>query len=158
MRKSILTMLLALIIVLGTFGIVSAQGSGDPDGNEKQILWCSAIPGSQMLGRRPDSGCRVPVIAVGASIEQGLMTVYRSAWTNRWTTESDSDLQETIIRAQGFLYLNDQLEDWCNDPNSGQHAACRTYGGEYGKNRQDGYHYFSAPGYVDQNFRTRDSW
>lgn len=162
MRKPISIMLLVLIVVLGAFGTVSAQGPDEPDGDEKQIPWCSEIPDAQeMPGTEPGSACRVPVVLVDMSSDSKLMSGYRSGWTNKWTSESDSDFWEDSIRVTAYLYWKVggdwQFEDSCSDPTSGHHAACRTYGGG-DENKQDGYHYFRKSGLGDQSFRTRDLW
>lgn len=161
MRKSISITLLMLIVVLGTFETVLAQGPDEPNIDGKQVPWCSDIPGAQMLDMKTNSACRVPILAIGPSSDSKLTSLYRRGWTNKWTSESDSDLWEDSIRVSAYLYLNGpagwQFEDSCNDPTSGHHAACRTYGGG-DENKQNGYHYFQTGGYVDQSFRTTDHW
>ncbi len=160
MRKSVLIMLV-LIVVLGAFGTVSAQGPDEPGRDEKRVPLCSDILDAQgMLGKEAGSSCRVPVAPVGMSFNSKLL-VYRSGWTDRWTSESDSDLWEDSIRVSAYLYWyvssSWQFEDSCTDSTSGHHAACRTYGGG-DENRQNGYHYFQKSGYVDQSFQTVDYW
>jgi hypothetical protein len=162
MRKSILITLLVLIVVLGAFGTVSAQGPDEPDGDERQIPRCSDIPDAQEVpGKELDSACRIPVVPVDMPFDSKLLSVYRSGWTNKWTSESDSDLWEDSIRVSAYLYLNGpagwQFEDSCTDSTSGHHAACRTYGGG-DENKQNGYHYFHKSGYEDQSFQTTDHW
>jgi hypothetical protein len=122
-------------------------------------------------GKKPGSACRVPVVQLGVfadpKIESvGVLTLYRSGWTNKWTSESDSDLTEDFIKVEGYLYWwvggGWSLEDDCEDPNTNSsHAACRTYGGGGGSPstlKQDGYHYFHTDGYQDDSFQTQDTW
>jgi hypothetical protein len=105
------------------------------------------------------------ISSADASAELKPLTLYRSGWTHKWTSESDSDLVEDSIKVEGYLYWkNNSEDDWifepppCEDPNTqSYHAACRTFGGG-SINKQNGYHYFRKSGYPDQSFQTQDGW
>ena len=160
MRKSISITLLVLIVVLGAFGIVSAQGPDEPDRDKNQAPWCSDMPDAQVPGKKPGSACRVPIVPASMSfdtISKPPRSLYRSGWTHQFTSESDSDLVEDTIKVEAFLYWGTQLDDQCDDENHwSSHAACRTYG--QSADHQYGYHYFHKTGYPDQDFWTSDYW
>ena len=130
---------------------------------------CIDMPDAQMWGREPGTGCRVRIVPLlnrhdgkqGGILPLGT-GLYRRGWTNKWTSESDSDLLEDRIKVEGYLYWanNGLLLDNCADDNSwASHAACRTYGGTSGSHlRQDGYHYFHTAGFYDDSFQSSDNW
>ncbi len=129
---------------------------------------CIDMLDSQVQGHRPGTACRVLAVPQSADLTTAesepslLLDVYRSGWTDRFTSESDSDLIEDHIKVDGFLYWwvggSWSFEDDCSDPRDfATHAACRTYGSG-SPHAQNGYHYFSKSGYGDQSFQTRDEW
>lgn len=162
MRKFILSMLAVLIVLLGVFSPAFAQGSDEPYGDDKQIPKCSDMVEFQIPGKASGSACRVPVVSVGISADNTILSLYRRGWTHEWTSESHSDLWEDSIRVRAYLYLKTgtgwQLDGNCDDPTYGHHAACSTGPVLHGEFRQDGYHYFQKSGYVPQSFQTRDEW
>ncbi len=137
----------------------------------EEVPQCIAMPNAQIPGEKPGSACQVPIMVTSPSTAAPSnsmvpMALYRRGWTDRWTSESDSDLIEDRIKVEGYLYLWVSgggywaLEDNCEDDNNfSSHAACRTYGGGSGSSlKQDGYHYFHTSGYVDDHFQTQDRW
>jgi hypothetical protein len=153
-----LFVILALLLSL----MPSAAMADGPE-DRGRLSVCSSMPEAQIPGTTPGSACRVPVVAVGKG-PQPLRSLYRSGWTNRNTSESDSDLTENRIKVEAWLYywFSSQWnhEDDCVDQNYwSSHAACSTTGSVVWDDwRQDGYHYFHKTGYVDDNFQTRDEW
>ena len=157
--------LLVLFAAMGAPRVTLAQGPDD----DEQVPMCLDMPDAQIPGKEPGSACRVPIMPAinpaDASAELKPLSLYRSGWTHRWTSESDSDLVEDLIKVEGYLYFKSKWEDdWlfeppaCEDPNEySYHAACRTFGGGP-INKQDGYHYFRKSGYQDDSFSTRDVW
>jgi hypothetical protein len=121
------------------------------------------MKGAQIAGTEPGSACRVPVIALGKR-SQPLRALYRRGWTHYYTSESDSDLTEDMIKVEAYLYWvlsYDLLEDQCEDTNNwSSHAACRTYGatGSGSRMKQVGHHYFQTSGYVDSQLESSHEW
>ncbi len=130
---------------------------------------CIEMADAQIPGEKPGTTCRVPVVRLRANSPKGMtpqiVDVYRSGWTNQWTSESDSDMIEDEIKVEGYLYWwvgYWSFEDYCvRDNQWSSHAACRTYGSGGGSGstlHQDGYHYFRKSGYQDQSFQTGHTW
>lgn len=157
-RVKFVSIFLLSALLLSVAPAALAQGPDD----SKQPPMCSDMPDAQIPGKKPGSACRVPVVVIGGGL-QPLIILYRSGWTHCFSSESDSDLVEDQIKAQGWLYY--KLEDtWyydddCEDLRTwSSHAGCRTYGGVWDHFKQDGYHYFHTAGYSDDSFQTRDEW
>jgi len=160
-----------LFVILGLLGIailvspstLQADSSFGGAGVEGMSS-CTDMPEVQIQGYTQGAACRVPVRSVaGEGTLAPMLELYRSGWTNRVASESDSDLVEDKIKVEGFLYWvisgEDFYETWCEDPRTwSTHASCRTSTSGSGSWHQNGRHYFQTAGYVDDNFQTDDYW
>ncbi|MEA3309742.1 MAG: hypothetical protein U9Q70_09565 [Chloroflexota bacterium] len=132
MRKGKFISLFVLLALLVSVvpGAVLGQ---EPDGDEQAPL-CIDMPEAQISGEKPGSACRVPIVPLNKFADSsvgsiGALAVYRSGWTYKWTSESDSDLLEDRIKVEGYLYWEVggswYYDDQCTDDNNwSHHAAC----------------------------------
>ncbi len=160
---------LSMLVVLSLFSTLAFASEtvlAEGPSASVEVPQCRNMPDAQIPGKPAGSACRVPVWPLDqvVGLEITPLTLYRSGWTHRWTSESDSDLVEELIKVEGYLYWwaggQWNFEDDCEDSNTySSHAACRTYSpGVSGTLRQDGYHYFHTQGYQDDWFQTQDIW
>jgi len=163
--KRIATMLFVLALAFGYVLALPQQAlAQEPSVDLSDYVSCADMPDAQIPGESAGSACRVLAVPFG-DVDGGFadgVLVYRSGWTHRWTSESDSDLVEDQINVDAFLYWGSLLEDTCTDHRTTtSHAACRTYGSGGGPGStmsQHGYHFFHKSGYQDNSFETGDSW
>lgn len=149
-----------VFVLLFSLASLTLPAYADDDFKGDKPPSCKDMPDAQIPGQPAGSACRVPIVSRQG--DAAPTTLYRSGWTNTYTSESDSDLTENQIKVEGYLYwyVGGQwyFDDSCVDDNTwASHAACRTYGGG-SENRQDGYHYFHTTGYGDSEFETQDYW
>jgi hypothetical protein len=109
-----------------------------------------------------------PAMPIGDSLLFAA-TVYRAGWTDAYwvwyyplniehhgSHNSQSDLVETNIWADGSLKIKGVTVHSCANHTSGQYAQCETNKSYYEKNAitAKSWHYFHTSGYTDQNFTT----